>query len=374
MIKPFKVNIPEPVLDDLRLRLSQARWPDKIKDSGWDYGTSLDYMKELCDYWLTEFSWRKTEDTINLYPNYMAEIDGAEIHFLHIKGESENSIPLLITHGWPGSFLEIMKLIPLLTKGRDISFDLVIPSIIGFGFSSKCVQPGCDNSFVADLWRKLMLQLGYEKYGAQGGDIGSGISTWLAMKYPSQVIGLHLNYISDSFRPYCQNDEENSTDVKKYKKELENWASKEAGYAYIQSTKPITLAYGLNDSPIGLCAWIVEKLNSWSDSKGGIETVFTKDEILSNVTLYWVTQTIHSSIRIYNENSKRPMIFQSSDFVQVPVAYANFPGEISRPPRAYTALGYNITRWTDMPSGGHFAAMEKPELLASDIKEFFNSL
>lgn len=374
MINPFEVNIPEPVLDDLRIRLSQVRWPDEIKNSGWNYGTSLDYMKELCDYWLTEYSWRKTENTINSYPNYIAEIDGNKIHFLHIKGEGEKSIPLIITHGWPGSFLEIMKLIPLLTKDRDITFDLVIPSVIGFGFSSKCVEPGCDNSFVADLWHKLMLNLGYEKYGAQGGDIGSGISTRLAMKYPNHVIGLHLNYISDSFHPFSQNKEEDSRDVYEYKKKLENWASKEAGYAYIQSTKPITLAYGLNDSPIGLCAWIVEKLNSWSDNKEGVENVFTKDEILSNVTLYWVTQTIHSSIRIYNENSKRPMIFKSSDFVQVPVAYANFPKEISRPPRSYAELGYNITRWTDMPSGGHFAAMEKPELLASDINEFFNSL
>ncbi|WP_299440322.1 epoxide hydrolase family protein [uncultured Aquimarina sp.] len=374
MINPFEVNIPKPVLDDLRTRLSRVRWPDEINNSEWNYGTSLDYMKELCNYWLNEFSWRKTENTINSYPNYIGEIDGNKIHFLHIKGEGKKSIPLIITHGWPGSFLEIMKLIPLLTKGKDVSFDLVIPSVIGFGFSSKCIQPGCDNAYVAGLWHKLMLNLGYEKYGAQGGDIGSGISTRLAMKYPNHVIGLHLNYISDSFSPYSQNDEENSKDVNKYKKDLENWASKEAGYAYIQATKPITLAYGLNDSPIGLCAWIVEKLNSWSDNKGQIESVFTKDEILSNVTLYWVTQTIHSSIRIYNENSKNPMIFRSTDFVPVPVAYANFPEEISRPPRAYAALGYNITRWTDMPSGGHFAAMEKPVQLASDIKEFFNSL
>tara|TARA_R110002051_G_scaffold290773_1_gene354408 strand:- start:38319 stop:39443 length:1125 start_codon:yes stop_codon:yes gene_type:complete len=374
MINPFEVNIPEPILDNLRTRLSQIRWPDEIKNSGWNYGTSLNYMKELSDYWLTEYSWKKTENTINAHPNFIAEIDGHKIHFLHIKGEGKKSIPLIITHGWPGSFLEIMKLIPLLTKDPDISFDLVIPSVVGFGFSSKCEAPGCDNSFVADLWHKLMLLLGYEKYGAQGGDIGSGISTRLAMNYPHHVIGLHLNYISDSFHPYSQNKEEDSKDVYEYKQKLENWASKEAGYAYIQSTKPITLAYGLNDSPIGLCAWIVEKLNSWSDHKNGVEEVFTKDEILSNVTLYWVTQTIHSSIRIYNENSKRPMIFQSSDFVKVPVAYANFPKEISRPPRSYAALGYNITRWTDMPSGGHFAAMEKPELLALDINEFFNSL
>ena len=374
MINSFEVNIPISVLDDLRTRLSQVRLPDEINNSGWNYGTNLSYLKELSNYWLNDFSWRKVEDKINSYPNFKADIDGNQIHFLHIKGKGKKSIPLIITHGWPGSFLEMMKLIPLLTNDEEFSFDLVVPSVIGFGFSSKCVQPGCDNAYVADLWHKLMLALGYEKYGAQGGDIGSGISTRLAMKYPNHVIGLHLNYISDSFSPYCENGEENSKEVIKYKQNLENWASKEAGYAYIQSTKPITLAYGLNDSPIGLCAWIVEKLNSWSDNNDQIETVFTKDEILSNVTLYWVTQTIHSSIRIYNENSKNPMIFQPTDFVRVPVAYANFPKEISRPPQGYAAMGYNIIRWKDMPSGGHFAAMERPELLASDIKEFFNSL
>jgi len=373
MINPFEVNIPKPVLDDLRIRLSQVRWPDEINNSGWNYGTSLDYMKELCDYWLNEFSWKKTENTINSYPNFMADIDGHQIHFLHIKGKGKKSIPLIITHGWPGSFIEMLKLIPLLTKDENFSFDLIIPSVIGFGFSSKCVESGCDNAYVAEIWHKLMLKLGYKKYGAQGGDIGSGISTRLAMKYPDHIIGIHLNYVSDSFQPYMT-EEELSEDVIKYNQGLEEWASKEAGYAYIQSTKPITLAYGLNDSPVGLCAWIVEKFNSWSDNGGNLESTFTKDEILSNVTLYWVTQTIHSSIRIYNENSKNPMKFGVNDFVKPPVAYANFPKELSKPPKAYMSKGYNITQWTNMPKGGHFAAMEQPELLASDIIAFFCSL
>jgi len=373
MIKPYFVNVHQEVLDDLNLRIQNTRWPDEINNSGWNYGANLSYMKELSNYWLNDFSWRKIEKEINAFPNFMADIDGHQIHFLHIKGKGKKSIPLIITHGWPGSFIEMLKLIPLLTNDENFSFDLIIPSVIGFGFSSKCVESGCDNAYVAEIWHKLMLKLGYKKYGAQGGDIGSGISTRLAMKYPDHIIGIHLNYVSDSFQPYMT-EEELSEDVKKYNQGLEEWASKEAGYAYIQSTKPITLGYGLNDSPIGLCAWIVEKFNSWSDNEGNLENIFTKDEILANITLYWVTQSIHSSIRIYNENSKNPMKFGVNDFVKPPVAYANFPKELSKPPKAYMSKGYNVTRWTNMPKGGHFAAMEQPELLASDIKDFFCSL
>jgi len=373
MIKPYLINVHQDILDDLNQKIENTRWPDEMESSGWDYGSNLSYMKELSDYWLKDFSWRKIESEINSFPNFMANIDGHQIHFLHIKGKSKKkSIPLIITHGWPGSFMEMLKLIPLLTEDKNFSFDLVIPSVIGFGFSSKCVESGCDNAYVADVWHKLMLKLGYEKYGAQGGDIGSGISTHLGLKYPDHIIGIHLNYVSDSFKPYIA-EKELSEDVIKYNQELEEWASKEAGYAYIQSTKPMTLAYGINDSPIGLCAWIVEKFNSWSDNEGNLENIFTKDEILANITLYWVTQSIHSSIRIYNENSKNPMKFGLNDFVKPPVAYANFPKELSRPPKAYMSKGYNITQWTNMPKGGHFAAMEKPVLLASDIVAFFCS-
>lgn len=374
MIKPYSIHIEQEILDDLNLRIKNTRWPDEIENSKWEYGTNLSYLKELSNYWLNDFSWRKVEDEVNSYPNFVADIDGNQIHFLHIKGKGKKSIPLIITHGWPGSFLEMMKLIPLLTNDEKFSFDLVIPSVIGFGFSSKCTKPGCDNAYVADLWHKLMLALGYEKYGAQGGDIGSGISTRLGMKYPDHLIGLHLNYVSDSFKPYIEKEEKTSEEVIKYRQALMQWAEKEAGYAAIQSTKPMTLSYGLNNSPIGLCAWIAEKFNSWSDNNGNLENSFTKDEILANITLYWITQSIHSSTRIYNENSQNPMEFGLNDFVKPPVAYANFPKELSRPPRDYMSKGYNIARWTDMPRGGHFAAMETPELLAKDIIEFYETL
>jgi pimeloyl-ACP methyl ester carboxylesterase len=374
MIQPFSVNIPQLALDDLKLRLKNTRWTDEIIDSGWNYGTNLSYMKELADYWLNKFDWRKVENEINAYPNFIADIDGHKIHFIHVKGKGKKSTPLIITHGWPGSFLEMMKLIPLLTNDPDFSFDLVIPSVIGFGFSDKINHQGCNSAFVADLWHKLMNELGYKKYGAQGGDIGSGISTWLSFKYPDCIIGLHLNYISGSYKPYLKEGEQLSPEVEAFQKNAALWTAKEGAYAYMHSTKPITLAYGLNDSPIGLCAWIIEKFNGWSDNMGNLENIFTKDELLANVTLYWLTQTIHSSIRIYNENSKKPMALGEKDFINVPVGFAKFPKELPTPPRSYIEKGFNIQHWTEMPAGGHFAAMEQPDLLAKDLTDFFKAL
>jgi pimeloyl-ACP methyl ester carboxylesterase len=370
-ITPFKAAVPQDVLDDLKFRLKNTRWPDQSNGSGWNFGADLSYMKELADYWQSKFDWRKTENEINAYPNFIAEIDGHQIHFMHIKGKGKQSLPLIITHGWPGSFLEMMKMIPLLTEDPDHSFDLVIPSVPGFGFSGKIMQPGCNSAYVADLWHQLMVGLGYEKYGAQGGDIGSGISSWLALRYPENVTGLHLNYISGSYKPYLPDGEKLSDEVVAFQKYGAEWSAKEGAYAYLHATKPLTVAYGLNDSPMGLCAWIVEKFNGWSDNHGNIENMFTKEELLSNVTLYWVTQTIHSSMRIYNENSKKPLALKKGEFINVPVAFAEFPKELPTPPRAYIEKGFNIQQWTIMPAGGHFAAVEQSLLLANDIKHFF---
>lgn len=374
MIEPFKVDIPQPALDDLKSRLKNTRWTDAITDAGWNLGANILYMKELLDYWQNQFDWRKVENEINAYPNFMANIDGLKIHFIHIKGKGKKSIPLIITHGWPGSFLEMMKLVPLLTTDLEFSFDLVIPSVIGFGFSDKTNQPGCNSAFVAALWHKLMVGLGYHKYGAQGGDIGSGISSWLSLKHPENIIGLHLNYISGAYKPYLKEGEQLSQEVVAFQKTVAKWSADEGAYAYMHSTKPITLAYGLNDSPVGLCAWIIEKFNGWSDNKGNVENIFTKDEMLANVTLYWLTQTIHSSIRIYNENSKKPFILGENEFVKVPVGFVKFPKELPTPPRLYIEKGFNIQHWTEMPAGGHFAAMEQPNLLAADITYFFKAL
>jgi pimeloyl-ACP methyl ester carboxylesterase len=374
MIKPFLVNVSQKILDDLIARLKLTRWPDELSDSGWNYGTSLSFMKELVAHWQETFDWKKVESEINAYPNFLADIDGHTLHFMHIKGKGKRTVPLLITHGWPGSFLEMMKLIPLLTENPEVSFDLVIPSVPGFGFSGRITQPGCNSAFVAGLWQQLMTALGYERYGAQGGDIGSGISTWLSRLYPSKIIGLHLNYISGSYKPYLPDGEKLSDEVLAFQKIGTDWSAREGAYAYMHATKPLTAAYGLNDSPVGLCGWIIEKFNGWSDNNGNIENIFTKEELLANVTLYWITQTIHSSMRIYNENSKKPLIFKKYDFVQVPVAYAKFPNELPTPPRSYIEKSFNIQRWTELSKGGHFAAMEQPQLLADDITAFFAEL
>ena len=373
MIQPFSINIPQSAIDDLKSRLGKTRWINETA-AGWNYGTDPGYLKELAAYWLDGFDWRQTETRINAYPNFIADINGYNIHFLHIKGKGEKSIPLIITHGWPGSFLEMIKLIEPLTTGEEISFDLVIPSVVGFGFSGNNHRTGCNSSIIADLWHRLMIELGYEKYAAQGGDIGAGISTWLSLKYPANLIGLHLNYIPGSYTPYLQPDEQLPEEVIIFKKYAADWSAREGAYAFLHSTKPATLAPGLNDSPAGLCAWILEKFNGWSDNNENIENVFTKDELLSNISLYWFTQTIYSSIFIYHENSKWPVKLQKNEFVKVPVAFAKFPKELPTPPRSYIEKGFNIQRWTEMPAGGHFAAAEQPLLLATDIKDFFSSI
>lgn len=372
MIEDFNVNIPQSDLDDLIDRIKKIRWPDEIENSEWKYGTSLSYLKELADYWVKEFDWRAIEDQINSFPNFTAKIDGVKIHFIHIKSKSKNAIPLVITHGWPGSFLEMLKIIPYLTESEGLSFDLVIPSIIGFGFSDKLTKNGSDYTFNADLWHKLMGKLGYQKYGVQGGDIGAGISIRMAQKYPKSIVGLHLNYISDSYEPYAEKGEVKA--VSEFKKHAQEWNEKEGAYALIQRTKPLSLAYGLNDSPIGLCAWIIEKFMSWSDNDGHIENSFTKKELLANVSLYWFTKTIHSSTRMYYEIGANPLKFGKNDFVQIPVGYAKFPKEIPTPERDYITKGFNIVYWSELSKGGHFAALEQPKLLASDIILFFEKV
>ena len=370
MISEFKCFIEQRAIDDLRARVKQCRWTDEIKDSGWEYGASLSYMKELAEYWVNEFDWRKTENEINGYPNYIAEIDGINVHFLHIKGKGKTSVPMIITHGWPGSFLEMTKLIPLLTTDPEFSFDMIIPSIPGFGFSEKMVVPGCNVWLIAELWHKLVSALGYKRVLAQGGDFGAGISTALALRHPESVVGLHLNYIPGSYVPFMPATEKFTEEEGRFQKSVTEWSQREGAYGHQHRTKPLSLAYGLNDSPIGLCAWIIEKFYNWSDCDGNIESVFTKDELLSNVSLYWFTQTIHSSIRLYNENSKTPLHFSENDFVNVPVGVAFFHKEEPFPPRRFIERGYNIRHWSDISPGGHFAAMEQPALFAKDLTEF----
>lgn len=373
MIRPFTVNAGDDRLSDLKARISNTRWPDTISESSWADGADIQYMKELADYWLNEFDWRKTEHTINNYSNFIATINGYNIHFIHVKSKSKKVIPLIITHGWPYSFLEMLKLIPLLCSGEELAFDLVIPSMLGYGFSQKVTTAGCNSFLMADLWHELMIKLGYTRYGVQGGDFGAGISAAISFKYPGSVRGMHLNYIPGIYEPLPDHNDL-SDEEKEYLANEDKWYYQEGGYSHQQRTKPQTLAFALNDSPVGLCSWIIEKIREWADCKGNPESVFTKDELLSNVTLYWLTQTIHSSIRLYKENSKIRLNAGNENKIRVPAGIARFRLEEPFPPRSYVERGFMIMRWTEFDSGGHFPAMEKPELLAGDIREFFRSL
>jgi pimeloyl-ACP methyl ester carboxylesterase len=382
MIETFRVNVEQSVLDDLRERLRRTRWPDQIPGSGWEYGANLEYMKELIAYWQKEFDWRKQEREINKFPQFKAVIDGLGIHFVHVRGNGPNPLPLIITHGWPGSFLEMYKILALLTdpassggKAED-AFDVVVPSVPGYGFSDLPAKRGFTTFSAAELFIKLMEELGYHKFGAQGGDWGSSISTRMALVHPEKLLGLHLNYIPGSYRPYIGPETPALSAIEeKFVKGSERWLEEEGGYDHIQATYPQTAAFGLNDSPAGLAAWILEKLRSWSDSKGDVETRFSKDEILTHITLYWVTQTIYSSMRLYYEVARHAQLaFQKGEKVTVPTGMAHFAFEEPAAPREWVERGYNLQRWSYFPKGGHFAAWEEPELLAQDIREFFRPL
>ena len=376
-IRPFRVDIKEDVLTDLRERLKRTHWPDEIPESGWDYGSNLAYVKELVDYWIEEFDWRKQEEAINGYSQYIAEVDGLDVHYIHERGKGPDPLPLLLIHGWPGSIVEFLDFIPLLTDPaahggdeRD-SFDVVAPSLPGYGFSEKPAVPGMGVNGMADVFAKLMSQIGYESYVAQGGDWGASISSRVGFSHSDKVKAIHINMILGG-SPYLGPGSRPLSDAERqYIQEIGQWERDEGAYGHIQGTKPQTLAYGLNDSPAGLAAWIVEKWRSWSDCGGDIESVYTKDQILTNVTLYWVTETINASMRIYYETRKDRWRLGQGRRIEVPTAVAVFPEELDRPVREWAERMYNVLRWTEFPRGGHFAAMEEPHALVADMREFF---
>jgi pimeloyl-ACP methyl ester carboxylesterase len=338
-------------------------------------------MKSLAAYWRNGFNWRQQEAALNQLPQYRVSIEGLNIHFVHVRGKSPAPIPLIISHGWPGSFIEMIKLIPLLTdpaahggKAED-AFDVVVPSLPGYGFSDRPREKGINQNKIAALWVRLMEELGYKRFAAQGGDWGSIISIVLGLDYPERIIGLHVNYIAGRFLlGGTLNQPQEDKVATAFLHELRGWWEREGGYSHIQSTRPQTLGYGLNDSPVGLAAWVVEKFRVWSDCGGDVESVFTRDELLTNVMIYWVTQTMPSSTRLYYESRQRPLSLSPGNRVKPPVAVTLFPKEIGMPPRELAERGLNIARWSEMPRGGHFAAMEEPELLAQDIREFFRGL
>jgi pimeloyl-ACP methyl ester carboxylesterase len=379
-IRPFKVEIPEATLGELRERLAHTRWPDEITDSHWDYGSNLAYVRELVEYWRTEFDWRAREEAINSFSHFRADVDGLGIHFIHERGKGPAPLPLIITHGWPSSFVEMLKVIPLLTDPASHggnpadSFDVVVPSMPGYGFSDRPAQRGMNVFRIADLWARLMTEgLGYHRFGAQGGDWGAGVTSGLGLNYPDNLVGIHVTMPSAT--PYLGPGARELSDAERTLIEhRDNWRQAEGGYGHIQGTKPQTLAYGLNDSPAGLAAWIVEKFRTWSDCDGDVERRFTKDELLTNITIYWATQTISSSTRLYYESQRAPRALKQGEKIQVPTAVARFPVEISHPPREWAERSYNLQHWTEMPRGGHFPALEEPELLVEDIRDFFRPL
>jgi len=379
-IEPFHIAVPDSVLHDLRERLAQTRFPDEIPGAGWGYGTDLAYMRELVAYWKDAFDWRAAQTKLNQLHQFKATVGELKIHFVHERGVGPRPFPIVITHGWPGSVAEFVKIIGPLTNpgayGGDPAdaFDVVAPSMPGYGFSDHPTEPGMDPERIAALWDELMRGLGYSRFGAQGGDWGAMVSTYLGYRHAAHVAGIHLNMVI-AFPPDRDNAAAGLTQEELVPlMEAQQFLKEETGYQRIQGTKPQTLAYGLNDSPAGLAAWIVEKFRTWSDCQGEIERRFTKEELLTNVMLYWVPETANSSCRLYCETMRANKFPPENFRVDVPTACAIFPRELIRPPRSWVERLYNVTRWTPMPAGGHFAAMEEPQLLVEDIRAFFRSV
>jgi len=380
-VTPFQVSLSDETLADLARRLDHTRWPDSVPSTGWTYGADLDFLRRLVSYWKTGFDWRRQERVLNRFHHFKADAEGLDLHFVHERGAGETPLPLILTHGWPGSFVEFQKVLPLLTDpgahGGDPAdaFDVVVPSMPGYGFSAGLSVPGITNQKIADLWARLMTGLGYARFGAQGGDWGAGVATWLARRHPDRVLGIHLNYIPGSYRPHLDDGARPlSSAERRFLADQDAWVATEGAYGQVQATTPQTLAYGLNDSPAGLAAWIAEKFYRWGDCGGDIESRFTLDELLTNITIYWATETIHSSCRLYYESRSTPLSFGPGERLTVPCAVARFPKEMPSPPREWVERCYRVTRWTEMPRGGHFAAMEEPALLAEDIRAFFRPL
>lgn len=371
-ITPFRIDIPEQDLADLIRRLDGTRWPDDIGPA-WGDGMPSRALRPVVEYWRREFDWRATESRLNALPQFVAELDGHAVHFVHAKGADGDSAPLVITHGWPGSFVEMVKIVPMLTHpeqngfpGRR-SFDVVVPSLPGFGFSAAPTQPGMNSQKVASLWHELMHGLGYTSFFAQGGDIGSGVSTWLARLYPASVRALHLNFISGSYQPPLGKDTLPLSSVEsEWLTARAQWVQAEGGYSHMQATKPQTLAHALADSPSGLAGWLLEKFHAWSDGEGELGERFELDELLTNVSIYWFSRNVGATLRMYKENSAAPLSFAPGERIDVPLSYAAFPAEIITPPREWVERVFNVVRWTEMPAGGHFAAVEQPRSLAPD--------
>ena len=373
---PFRIAVPDAVLADLRERLARVRWPDEIAGGGWRYGTDLATMKELVAYWRDGFDWRAQEAALNAWPQFTAPVGDIDVHFIHAPGVGPSPMPLLISHGWPGSIVEFQQLLPRLTDPakfggdpRD-AFTVIAPSLPGYGFSFRPNQPRLGLRAIADTFASLMTDvLGYRRFAAQGGDWGAFVTTLLAAFHPEKLAGIHVTLLAagrDTTPAATPSEDET-----RYLEQLKEWEREATGYQWIQGTRPQTLAYGLTDSPVGLLAWITEKFCAWTDCAGDVVHHIGRDTLLTNVMVYWVTGAINSSFWPYYDRRHERWPLQRGQRIEVPTAYASFPKEILHVPRAWAERAYDIRRWTAMKSGGHFAALEEPAALAADITEFF---
>jgi pimeloyl-ACP methyl ester carboxylesterase len=371
-VESFHIEVPEAELDDLRDRLRRTRWPEPETVDDWSQGVPLEYLKELCDYWASEYDWRATEARLNALPQFRTEIDGLGIHFIHVRSERLDAIPLVMTHGWPGSIVEFLKVIGPLAD----DFHLVLPSLPGYGFSDKPAAPGWGVERIADAWAELMARLGHVRYGAQGGDWGTSISTLIGQRHPERVIGIHLT------PPLAPPDPATFDDLTDSERaalaDLKHAARWESGYSREHATRPQTIGYSLTDSPVGLCAWIIEKFRSWTDCDGHPENALTRDELLDNLMLHWLPRTGASSARLYWESIRQVNEWiggKTVEPVNVPTGASIFPKEIQRPSRRWAERRFpDIRHWNELDRGGHFAAFEQPELFVDEVRTFFRRL
>lgn len=380
-IRPFRIAVPDEVIHDLRSRLAHTRWPEAQTVDDWSQGVPLEYARSLASYWADAYNWRTREAAINRFDQFLTEIEGLDIHFIHQRSPHQDAFPLLISHGWPGSIVEFHKVIEPLTNptahgGRaEDAFHVVCPTLPGFGFSGKPTHTGWGVEEIAQAWETLMVRLGYERYGAQGGDWGAAITT-LVGHYRGHCVGIHLNMpVAHPSADDIANPTEEDRQVLATLEHYQRW---DMGYSKEQSTRPQTLGYGLVDSPVGQMAWIVEKFWSWMDCNNNPENVLTRDELLDNVMLYWATRSGSSSARIYWESFAKLLECYSGSAslgrVELPTGIAAFPKEILPAARHWCENNYNVTRWTTMPRGGHFAALEQPDLFVEDVRAFFGTL
>ncbi|WNG38418.1 epoxide hydrolase [Archangium violaceum] len=380
----FTVSIPDHILEDLRQRLARTRWPGDFANDDWTYGTQQKYLVELVRYWEKGFDWRAQERAINAFTHYRTRLDGIPIHFIHERGQGPRPMPLILTHGWPWTFWDMNKLIRPLTHPTEFggspedAFDVVVPSVPGYGFSTPLTKTGVSFMETADLWVQLMEGLGYSRFASHGSDIGAFVSAQLGHKYADRIIGIHttfplpLNACTDG-HPLPS---EYGPDEQEALQRTQHFMREGTGYVGIQNTRPQTLAYGMHDSPVGMCAWLLDKRKTWSDCNGDVEKVFTKDELLTVMTLYWATESFGTAARFYyaNAHQRWQPSHSRTPVVEAPTGVVIMPKDVVQMPRRWVEQYYNVQRWTNAPSGGHFASVEKPNLLLEDIRAFFRPL